>query len=170
MMKKTAGFTMIELMASMAILAVLIGFSLTLLNPRGQLAKARDVQRKADLDQYSIALEAYATANNSLYTRRNGRQTASSYPCDVLNPIFLANCPSDPGHNPGTAPNDDYRYRTDNPPGCGDPGEPCATQYVLWTYLETGGVWEICSDGRRGKLEINPPALPSDSGGNCEVP
>lgn len=161
------GFTIIEMLITISLLVILFGATLMMINPVAQLRKSRDSQRKSDLNQYRTALEAYSVANNGFYTRRPGRQTASVRPCDKLEPTFMSDCPNDPGHNPGDSPNNNYRYRT-NGTGC-LAGEPCATQYVLWTYLETGGVWEVCSGGLVGKLEYDPPDVPSDSSGNCQV-
>ena len=165
-MRKNNGFSMVELLIAVVILVALIGATITFINPLGQLGKARNAQRKSDLNQYRIALESYATANDSYYTRRTARQTASTRPCDVLEPVFMNSCPDDPGHNPGASPDDNYRYRTN---GTCSGGEACATDFVLWTYLEGGGIWEVCGDGRAGKLEIDPPNLPDDANGNCEV-
>lgn len=58
-MKNQKGFTLIELVLVIGILAVLAVFVLAALNPLAQFAKARDAQRKSDLGQIQKALEQY---------------------------------------------------------------------------------------------------------------
>src|SRR5579872_2213577 len=53
------GFTLIELVISIGILAILAVFALAALNPLQQFAKARDGQRKSDLGQIQRMLEQY---------------------------------------------------------------------------------------------------------------
>jgi type II secretory pathway pseudopilin PulG len=171
MKNKAGGFSMVDLLVAMFILAILIGASMTFINPGGQFAKARDSERRSDLNQYRIALEAYATANDGLYPVRTTRVDASGGLCADLGTTLMSSCLADPGDNPGVSPNDDYRYRSNNtdPASCGA-GDACSSQFVLWSYLETGGVWEVCSDGRQGLLSIDPPALPADADGACQIP
>jgi len=161
--KLSPGFTLMELLVVIFIISILVALSLVSFG--GSQRQARDTQRKSDLNQYRNALEAYAGANDGYYSSRTARQTASSYPCDVLDGVFMSDCLDDPGNNPGTSPDNNYRYRTNGTGGA----SATATQFVLWVYLETGGIWEVCSDGRQGKLDINPPNTPSDGSGNCEV-
>lgn len=59
------GFTLIELVIVVAILGVLAGLLVFVVNPGAQFAKARDVQRKHDLDQVRNALDTYYNDNNS---------------------------------------------------------------------------------------------------------
>lgn len=146
------GFTLIELLVVISIIGILI--ALSLVSYGGAQKQTRDTQRRSDLNQYRNSLENYAAANDGLYTSRTSRQDATSRPCDVLKPNFISDCPDDPGSKT-------YQYRSN---GSGS-GAPDATQYVLWVELETGGYWEVCSDGRVGKLT----SLPNDAGGNCDV-
>lgn len=53
------GFTLIELVVSIGILAILSMFLIATLNPIDQFRKARDGQRKSDLSQIKKALEQY---------------------------------------------------------------------------------------------------------------
>jgi len=53
------GFTLIELLVVVAILGILIGVLVTIINPAGQIGKARDAQRKNDLHAMQSALDAY---------------------------------------------------------------------------------------------------------------
>ena len=151
---KPIGFTLIELIVVISIIGILA--ALTMASYSTAQRQARDTQRKNDLAQYRNALENYASAHDGLYTARTGRQEADTYPCDKLKPDFMSDCPSDPGSFT-------YYYRTNRTNGAS--GADTATQYVLWVELETGGYWEVCSDGRSGKLT----SAPNDGGGNCEV-
>lgn len=53
------GFTLIELVVSIGILAILAGLALAILNPFEQFKKAQDARRKSDLAQVQKALEQY---------------------------------------------------------------------------------------------------------------
>lgn len=57
------GFTLIELLIVIAIIGVLAAGILIIINPLGQLKKARDAQRKSALAQVRNALDAYAVFN-----------------------------------------------------------------------------------------------------------
>lgn len=156
----TKGFTLIELLVVISIIGILA--SLALVSYSGAQKQTRDTQRKSDLAQYRNGLENYAAANNGAYTSRTGRQSITSdtsFPCDALKPNFVSGCPIDPASNI-------YYYRSD---GTGSAAAD-ATKYVLWVALETGGYWEVCSDGRSGKLTAAPSVGDGDLGGNCQLP
>jgi len=57
------GFTMIELIVSIGILAILSVFLITTLNPYEQYLKSQDARRKSDLAQIQKALEVYYQDN-----------------------------------------------------------------------------------------------------------
>lgn len=65
------GFTLIELVIVIGILAILAVFVLAVVNPVEQFAKARDAQRKADLGQIQKSLEQYYQ-DNGRYPANNG--------------------------------------------------------------------------------------------------
>jgi len=132
--------------------------SLALVSYSGAQKQTRDTQRRSDLAQYRNGLESYAASYDGLYTSRTSRQSVTTYPCDKLVPNFLSACPADPGSYT-------YYYRTDGDDG----GTATATKYVLWVQLETGGYWEVCSDGRSGKLATAPSVSDGDAGGNCQL-
>lgn len=88
--KKKKGFTMIELLITAALLALLIILALFLW--QNQLAKARDARRKADLERLKIAFEDYYN-DNECYPPSNILETCqgeqlqpylNSVPCDPL--------------------------------------------------------------------------------------
>ena len=53
------GFTLIELIVTIAILAILVAILVVAINPAEQLARARDTKRVADLDALKTALNLY---------------------------------------------------------------------------------------------------------------
>lgn len=54
-----AGFTLIELITAIAVLAVMLSAALVILNPLEQFKKSSDARRKSDLDHVRKALEIY---------------------------------------------------------------------------------------------------------------
>lgn len=57
--KNQTGFTLIELIVVIGVIAILSAMIIAILNPLEQFAKARDSQRKSDLSQIQKALEQY---------------------------------------------------------------------------------------------------------------
>lgn len=57
--RQAKGFTLIELIITMSILAILVGFVVAILDPFTQFQKGRDARRKSDLSQLQKALEQY---------------------------------------------------------------------------------------------------------------
>lgn len=62
--KGNAAFTLIELLVVVAIVGILAGTVVIALNPAQQIAKGRDAQRKNDLAQIRVGLDAYYNDNN----------------------------------------------------------------------------------------------------------
>ena len=56
---KTRGFTLIELIITISVLAILITILVISINPAEHLARARDTRRTADLDSLGAALNLY---------------------------------------------------------------------------------------------------------------
>ena len=133
-MKK--GFSLVELLVAIAIMAILMAVAITGL--RGARQSARDATRKSDLEQYKIALEGYSTNHGGSYLIE-----AATVDVDTLcvaNKLLeyfggdAGNCPEDPV----TAATADYKYIGDG------------TEYKVWATLETGGFWQVCSTGNTG--------------------
>ncbi|HUS59774.1 MAG TPA: type II secretion system protein [Nevskiaceae bacterium] len=142
-MKK--GFTLIELLVVISIIGILAGLTLT--GFAAARKNARDTQRKSDLGQYRSTLEAFASNNNGKYPSRTTDVYAHTTLCTDLLGYFevTGNCPVDP-LNTG---NHIYRYDSDgNNTGATNPN---AINWVLYVTLETGGYWEICSNGKAGR-------------------
>jgi len=137
---KNLGFTLIELLVVISIIGILA--SLTLVSYTGAQKQTRDTQRRSDLNQYRNALENYASANSGLYPVSI---SSISDLCGEGNPLdtsFIASCPVDPLNT------EDYAYGFFSSAG-GD-------AYLIYGGLETGGFWEICSNGKSGKIAVEP--------------
>lgn len=63
--RNNRGFTLIELLVVIGIIGILVAGIVALLNPKGQLDKAFDAQRKSDLKQIQNALESYYNDNQA---------------------------------------------------------------------------------------------------------
>lgn len=162
-MKK--GFTLIELLVVISIIGILA--SLTFVSYSGAQKQTRDTQRRSDLAQYRNGLENFAANNNGKYPLWSNPQsmlgTTSNFcsqpSSNPFYPNYVSGCPADP--TGGTTYI--YYYRSN---GTGNTGAASATKYVLWAKLEAGNYWwEICSDGRAGKLTSSP----TGAGGTCDV-
>jgi type II secretory pathway pseudopilin PulG len=62
--KFSLGFTLIELLVIIAIIGVLVGSLLAVLNPKEQISKSHDAQRKSDLNQIRTTLDTYYGDHN----------------------------------------------------------------------------------------------------------
>lgn len=166
--KWTRGFTLIELLVVIAILGILATISITSFAAAPK--RARDAQRKSDLNQYRLALENYANDNNGLYPAPQGvggEVAINAYDlCDPTNanaPLkqYMGSCLNDPKN-----PNDvgwRYRYIAN---ASGTFGNPLVSKYALHTCGATGAAagcgdggglestqgtrWAVCSNGNVG--------------------
>lgn len=80
---KKSGFTLIELIVSIGILAILAVFAIAALNPLDQFRKARDSERKSDLAQMQRVLEQYY-------------QDHGSYPANSANTYMITDFNGNP--------------------------------------------------------------------------
>ena len=128
---KTGGFTVVELLVVIVVIAILV--ALTLPNLFGLQRRARDDTRKNDLKNLQQALETFYNDSNRYPSALTG-----------LTSTYINAVPKDPKT---TA---DYTY-TPAPAGCNDTGTNC-TSYTLAATLENtsdpaavGGVYTITS-------------------------
>ncbi|MFA5855385.1 MAG: prepilin-type N-terminal cleavage/methylation domain-containing protein [Candidatus Gracilibacteria bacterium] len=89
------GFTLIELL----IVITIIGILAVALIPRitGGTARARDAQRKADLQQIATALQFYSDDNGGKYP--TGTEPCASTVAETFLSSYLVTIPSDPSSN-----------------------------------------------------------------------
>lgn len=131
---ESKGFTLVELLVVISVLGILI--SIVVVRYQSAEKLARDIKRKQELNQYRIALENFAAANDILYPTPAGNVcvNASTSLCSgSFKTSFLPSCPVDPRADASLFY---YQY-------CAD-----SQQYVLSSQLEGNSrVWQICSNG-----------------------
>ena len=90
-MKLNKGFTLTELLIVLSIIIVLATILIGILNPIALVGKARDSERKRDLDRIKKSFEEYFNDKDS-------------YPIDIGNWNIKENCDSDTIFNPYLSP------------------------------------------------------------------
>lgn len=86
------GFTLVEVIVSITILAILLGSFLRILNPIYQYNKALDTQRLNDLTIITTSLDAYYNDNNSYPVELHFGQPWTGYMAKVPNdPQYMTN-------------------------------------------------------------------------------
>lgn len=68
LLKRQKGFTLLELLIVMALIAILVGIVIAALNPGRQFALARNSTRYAHLNTVMNAISANAAENNGIFT------------------------------------------------------------------------------------------------------
>lgn len=126
MKKKYAGFTLVELLVVISIIAILMGLSFFGL--QGARQSSRDSRRKADLESIRSGIEIYKSDCNTypltLSTSLVGNGSNSS--CLVAN-TYISSVPADP-----TTPARAYRYSSNG------------TTYEICASLEQGSGSVTC--------------------------
>lgn len=102
-----AGFTLIEMLVAVTILATLIGGVILSLNPIGQINKSQDAQRMADLQSIKTALDLFYDDNKCYPT-----QVPFGNEWRVNNTVYMKKVPQDARCDNGSGTC--YRYRTDD--------------------------------------------------------
>ncbi|HRN96582.1 MAG TPA: prepilin-type N-terminal cleavage/methylation domain-containing protein [Candidatus Levybacteria bacterium] len=113
--KLHSGFTLIELLVVMGVLGTLAAGLVMVINPSGQLGKARDAKRKSDLAQIQRALEVYYDDYNEYPASLLDLKTASA--------SYMEKVPEDP-RSP-------FKYYYRRSVSLGDQG------YQLYSHLES---------------------------------
>jgi len=93
-MKKTKGFTLIELVVALTILLILLILVVSSLNPFGILNKGQDATRKRDLKKIAIAFEEYSNDHDGCYPTRAVVDNLSCNSADFV--PWLSRWPCDP--------------------------------------------------------------------------
>jgi len=141
-------FTLIELLITVAIIAIVAVALLVLLNPKKQIEKAWDARRKSDLATLKKALEdyyndknCYPTAQEICYddlTADNTCHICGSHPSSPNFSPYLTKLPCDPQY-----PSKNYLYQINN--------ETCPSWHRIYTQFSNDqdlGIKDVgCSSG-----------------------
>lgn len=109
------GFTLVELLVAITILATLIGGVLLAINPMAQVNKAQDAKRLSDIQQVKTALELYYSDNNKYPTTIPFGYEWKVQDSMGKETIYMKKVPQDPNCNNDN--NNCYKYRTDTTVG-----------------------------------------------------
>src|SRR3972149_10609169 len=107
--KLRKGFTLVELLIVIGILAVLLAIVLIALNPARQFSQANNTKRSSDVNAILNAIHQYAADNKGNLSALAITATASAIAntgvniCSDLVPQYLAALPVDPLTNGGDA-------------------------------------------------------------------
>ncbi|MBN1168629.1 type II secretion system protein [Candidatus Woesebacteria bacterium] len=125
--KYIRGFTMIELLITMALIAILATVVVFLINPAQMLARARDTQRQSDLVAILSSIYQYSAEHSGALPDTDGDPLTSNFPnsptcigtgvgCydlgsagdagETMVPVYMAAMPMDP--RTGTSANTGY--------------------------------------------------------------
>lgn len=163
MPKRSSGFTLVELMVVITIIAILSVVGVTVFS--GVQKSARDAKRRADLDAIRLALEQYKTTNNTYpaacqlfsvwdatdWALPVGGAPGGNLYTGLIGGGFMKDLPSDPV-NKETPPGN---FLADNAPAdlgylyCSD-----GTTFILGTNLETDTTVEAGNGANYGNYQI----------------
>jgi prepilin-type N-terminal cleavage/methylation domain-containing protein len=104
--KTSKGFTLIEMLVVLGILAVIITIVLVAINPAAQLTSARNTKRSADVTQILNAIDQYFIVHGSMpagitTTAKAIKSATGSANIDICTSLvdeFIAAMPSDPSN------------------------------------------------------------------------
>jgi len=127
------GFTLIELLVVISIIGLLA--ALIVVNFNAARERARDVQRKSDLDQTKKALRMYYNDNN-IYPVDGVLVWGSPFQSTDGNMVYMKLLPQDPA-NQGAAPTYQYTQTSEGQDFC------------LWATLENKSDADIANSKKR---------------------
>lgn len=105
--KSLKGFTIVELIIVIGVLAVLAAITLAAINPAEQFAKSRDTKRRAAVEALSNAIQQYTAKQRGVLPEQiTETETVISSSgvdlCDMLTPEYITSLPQDPQLNNGS--------------------------------------------------------------------
>jgi prepilin-type N-terminal cleavage/methylation domain-containing protein len=109
--RRQSGFTLIEILVVIGLLAVLLAIVLVAINPAKHFSDANNTQRRSDVNAILNAVHEYMSSNNGSVpagidsTARTITSTAGATNvnlCSVLVPTYIADLPVDPTPTVGT--------------------------------------------------------------------
>ncbi len=130
MYKNEKGFTLIEILVVIGILAVLLAIVLIAINPQQQFKQANDTQRRSDVNAILNAIGSYAAQNKGQLpagitgtATQIGSESGEVNLCSALVPTYIADLPLDPVST----------YGIETPAGsiCTDSGATYETGYTV---------------------------------------
>lgn len=133
--KNKKGFTLVELLIAVSLLAILSGVLFSVVNPQGIQAKARDSQRVSDLAKIKVALESYFADN-----RRYPISPAWSSSITGLATNYINKIPPDPKATGSVCTSTTWR-------GYAYKSSATGSNYVLATNMETASMAATCPSG-----------------------
>ena len=137
--KKTSGFTIVELLIVIVVIGILAALVITTYN--GIQQKARDTERKTDINAIHGQVEAYQAQNGKYPTLANVNDaTFRSNNMKGLDPSALQDPKGTAQTLVGTPGADNYAYQV-SPNGCDNGAGGDCTSYVLTATLEAGGTY-----------------------------
>jgi type IV pilus assembly protein PilA len=119
-MKKNLGFTLIEILVVIGMIAILATIVLIAINPARQFRQGRDTQRTSNVNAILNAIGQYIADNKgnsptAVTTTKQDISTTGANLCAVLVPTYIPALPVDPTVTTGSvtncAANYDSKYR-----------------------------------------------------------
>ena len=107
-MKKQKGFTLIEVLVVIGIIAILAAVVLIAINPSRQFRQARDTQRVTNLNAMLSAVGQYVADNKgaipgNITSNVQNIKTGGADICSQLVPTYISALPVDPNFNSGVS-------------------------------------------------------------------
>jgi prepilin-type N-terminal cleavage/methylation domain-containing protein len=119
--KDQSGFTLIEILVVIGIIAVLAAIVIIAINPARQFKQARDAQRRSDTNAILNAIGQYIADNKGSLPSGIGTTEADAVGlCSALMPTYLPSFPVDPDVSTGAitscsgAPSTNYKVSKDS--------------------------------------------------------
>jgi prepilin-type N-terminal cleavage/methylation domain-containing protein len=116
---KNKGFTMIELLITLSLIAIISGIAVISLNPLGQFARARNTERWSNINSILNAIGQNKADNNGIFscvaglipTATTVLGTSGYNIANCIAPTYIATLPIDPVT--GTTTDSGYSIRRD---------------------------------------------------------